>query len=133
MKNKSKYFIYSISLSFIFGIVVEIQFYSIYYNDQLLNKIDWLIYIFSVIYSIPVFLIYKDKYWYISTLILFFTPIFWLLDSFIFGRVFPIRMDDLGGGLLGIFLLGINLIVILMGLILGMSARFILTRLKKKK
>lgn len=113
-------FIWVILLSALYAIIGEIIFQIFYYHDYLLNHYDWFMILFSIIYTLPVVLFFRNRYWYFSI----FIPIFYVIFSFIFlfpySALFPLPDDNPAGGVLAILMHGINVFCIIIGVILGL-------------
>ncbi|MDB5054633.1 MAG: hypothetical protein JWM44_2683 [Bacilli bacterium] len=112
--------IISTLLSAIFAFIGHIYFQIIFYNDSYLK--DSSIYLITLaltlIYSIPVILLCKNKYWFVSFVILILYFLFTLLFIPLFSGFLP-KEDNPGAGILIILIQGSNIISILLGLVLG--------------
>lgn len=96
-------------LSLYHSIVGEIIFFGLYYNvSSLGNNLDIMSVILVVLYSVPIILLYKSKQLLYLLLILVFTPICTILSIFAAGILFPLGEEDLGAGLLILFVIGFN-------------------------
>ena len=131
MKRNSKYIIYSIFLGVLFALIGEGIFYLIYHNDQLLDLANLIIYTLVIVYSIPIFILFKGKQWFWSILIVIEYPVLSIILAMIFGKAFPIEEGDLGAGILGLITMGINGISIISGIILGHILRFLYYQFKQ--
>jgi hypothetical protein len=87
--------------------------------------------ILVVVYFVPIVLLYKAKHLLILLLILIFTPICTILSMFAAGELFPLKEDDLGAGILWIFLIGYNYTFIFLGTCLGVVLKIILEQKRK--
>lgn len=75
----------------------------------------------SAVYALPVILWFRRKYWYFAL----FIPVIWVpmlvVTGYLMGLVFPLPEDDLGGGVLLLFVHGLNLAAVIIGVVLGLS------------
>jgi len=131
MKKNSKYIIYSILLGVLFSLFGEGIFYLLYYNDHILSLANWLIYSLVIVYSTPIFILFKGRQWLWSILIVIVYPVVSIFFAIIFGKAFPIEDGDLAGGVLGLITIGINGLSIIFGIILGHIFRFLYYQFKR--
>ena len=87
--------------------------------------------ILVVVYSVPILLLYKARHLLILLLILIFTPICTILSLFAAGELIPLKEDDLGAGILGIYLIGYNCVFIFLGTCLGVVLKIIIEQRRK--
>ncbi|MGO4110715.1 hypothetical protein [Paenibacillus sp. YAF4_2] len=75
----------------------------------------------SAVYALPVIVWFRRKYWYFAL----FIPVIWVpmlvVTGYLMGLVFPLPEDDLGGGVLLLFVHGLNLAAVIIGVALGLS------------
>ncbi|MCM3628014.1 hypothetical protein M3194_11630 [Paenibacillus glycanilyticus] len=75
----------------------------------------------SAVYALPVMLWFRRKYWYFAL----FIPVIWvpmlLITGYLMGIVFPLPKDDYGAGMLLLFIHGLNLAAVIIGIALGLT------------
>lgn len=121
-------------LSVYHSIIGEIIFYVFYYNDRIIEEnLEFIAVILIVFYSIPIIFLYKVKQLVILFMILVFTPICTILSIFVAGELFPLREDDLGAGMLGLFVIGYNYIFIFLGTGIGVVVKILLKQWRNNK
>ena len=114
-------------LSLYHSIIGEMIFYVFYYNDRIFEEnLEFIAVILVVIYSIPIVFLYKVKQLLILLMLVVFTPICTILSMFAAGELFPLREDDLGAGMLGLFVIGYNYIFIFLGTSIGVVIKILL-------
>lgn len=79
-----------------------------------------------IFYSIPIVIIYKAKQLLSLLMILVFTPICTVLSMFAAGELFPLSGDNLGAGILVLFVIGYNYIFVLLGTSIGVVINILL-------
>ncbi|WP_139070724.1 hypothetical protein [Paenibacillus sp. KS1] len=135
MKNKTnrmintypKAILLTFLLSLYLSVVGEIIFYLFYYNDRIFEeKLEIIGVILVIFYSFPIVILYKTKQLLSLLMILVFTPICTVLSMFAAGKLFPLSEDDLGAGILGIFVIGYNYIFVFLGTSIGVVIKILL-------
>lgn len=119
-------FIRVILISALYAVIGEIIFQLFYYHDDLLNHYDWMIYLLSLMYTVPVVLFFRDRYWYFGIFLLLFYVIFSFIFLFPFAVLIPLPDDNPAGGILAILVHGINVFCMVLGLVLGFLTNVLL-------
>lgn len=117
-----------ILISALFSIIGEVffyLFYLFYYNDFSPEAYYCFIAVLSMGYTVPIVMYYRNKYWYMSFLILGFYVVFSFVLAFICGSLFPVAEGDLGAGFLFLLTQGSNLFCIGIGILLGLLINLI--------
>ncbi|TQR41118.1 hypothetical protein [Paenibacillus popilliae] len=118
-------FISLILISALFSIIGDVFFYLFYYNDFSPEVLYYFIAVLSMGYTVPIVLYYRNKFWYMSFLILGFYVVFSFVLAFICGILFPVAKGDLGAGILLLLIQGSNLFSIGIGILLGLLINLI--------
>jgi hypothetical protein len=75
----------------------------------------------SAVYALPVIVWFRRKYWYFAL----FIPVIWVpmlvVTGYLMGVIFPLPEDDSGGGVLLLFVHGLNLAAVIIGVALGLT------------
>lgn len=107
-------------LSAVYALAGNAFLYSAYFINAV---IEWSYIICTVMvigYAIPVVKLFRNRHWYFPAFIFLFWVPFSVLFAFLIGKVLPLTDDDYGFGLLLVYFLILNVIVIVLGIILGM-------------
>ncbi len=113
-------FIRVVLFSALYAIFGEIIFQIFYYHDYLLNNYHWWLISLSIMYTFPVVLFFRSRYWYFIIVMLPLYVIFSMILLFPSGALFPLPDDNPAGGILAFMIHGINLTSISIGGILGL-------------
>jgi hypothetical protein len=133
VNSLSKSIYLTIVLSFMHSILGEAIFYFTYYNDTLLEYWIWFAAFLIIAYSTPIVYLFKAKYLKLLFLLLIFTPLNSIIMLFVCGKLFPIHEEDFGAGVLGIFLLGFNLLLVIVGTFLGIIINLLQNHYRKSR
>lgn len=111
--------LFVVLLSVIYAIIGN-TFYSIANRYSAVIDMAYTISILlTVLQAVPVVLWFRNKYWYFPL----FIPVLWVpmavIASFLFSSIFPASEDEIGGGILMVFIYGLNLGTIVIGVLLG--------------
>lgn len=123
--------LYVVLMSVIYAIIGNTFFHMAYRSSAVIDQSYLIVAVLAVLYVIPVVLWFRSRYWYFPL----FIPILWVpmtvISSFLFGILFPLPEEDMGGGLLLLFIHGLNLGSVLLGVALGMTANGLITAWRK--
>ncbi|WP_127497959.1 hypothetical protein [Paenibacillus glycanilyticus] len=108
-------------LSVIYAVIGNTFFQLAYRYSAAIDEAYIVFAITSAVYALPVILCFRRKYWYFAL----FIPVIWvpmlMITGYLMGAVFPLPEDDYGAGMLLLFIHGLNLAAVILGVALGLT------------
>ncbi|MFF2481231.1 hypothetical protein [Paenibacillus sp. NPDC058071] len=113
--------LWAVAISVIYAIFGNTFFYLASRYTMVLDQSYTVFILFAAMIAASVIWRFRSRYWYFPL----FIPILWIpftvIFAFLMSAVFPLPEDNLGGGLMVLFIHGLNLGAVLIGVALGMA------------
>jgi|GEM_PF-6921351 hypothetical protein len=117
--GRAAFFVMMISV--IYALIGNTFFQLAYRYSAAIDEAYIVFAITSAVYALPVMLWFRRKYWYFAL----FIPVIWvpmlIITGYLMGAVFPLPEDDYGAGMLLLFIHGLNLAAVVIGVALGLT------------
>lgn len=108
-------------LSVIYAVIGNTFFQLAYRYSAAIDEAYLFFAITSAVYALPVIIWFRRKYWYFAL----FIPVIWvpmlIITGYLMGVLFPLPEDDYGAGMLLLFIHGLNLAAVILGVALGLT------------
>lgn len=128
IRSKKKAILVALLLSFLYAIICESLFYILYNYEAAWGKWDLIIYASVFLYTLPVCLLYRNKYWPAYLLVLLISPLLSIISLYLFGGMTEVKEDDMAVGFLMIMVWGMQGISLVVGTCIGLIINWIVTK-----
>ncbi|RXZ77460.1 hypothetical protein EBB07_31345 [Paenibacillaceae bacterium] len=132
LRTKNDAVLVMVVLSILYALFGEVIYYFAYTNDAVAEKFNILTCLLIILYTLPVVLLFRNKYWALYLLVIVLSPFFSILFLLLFGGFTPVKEDDMGVGFLYILVWIIQEFCMIVSALLGLIINFFIARLKKK-
>ncbi|MUT65121.1 hypothetical protein GOM71_04155 [Paenibacillus sp. NEAU-GSW1] len=99
-----------------------------YYSEAVIANSYFIFAVMAVLFTVPVVVWFRSRYWYFPL----FIPVLWVPFTIITMFIIPgLPEDDMGGGMLALYIYFLMLGAVLLGSIIGMTINGAATAWKK--
>ncbi|SFF23001.1 hypothetical protein SAMN05216378_5585 [Paenibacillus catalpae] len=117
--SRAAFFVVMVSV--IYAVIGNTFFQLAYRYSAAIDEAYIVFAVTSAVYALPVIVWFRRRYWYFAL----FIPVIWVpmlvVTGYLMGLLFPLPEDDLGGGMLLLFVHGLNLGAVIIGVALGLT------------